>query len=236
MSACYSGTVAGIQPAGASRFHTAPTSDVALVVRIHAGLGPARRRSAPRIDFAGRLGTDRGEGTTGKWTRAPQVCSLRLNRYFINSPSSAWCEQVYEQRLISNVERGAYIECMIQLALRERHPAWSLTETWDRWDLENQRPVPGSRSSSRQPCKRGTCRSALTAGRCTNGTSKMSPETSPHSSTSSRRRHAGRDRPAQRLPRALDPRARLPRGRRRAGGPERGRGLSRCAEPGERVR
>ena len=48
-------------------------------------------------------------------------------------------QRVYEQRLISNVERGAYIECMIELALRERHPAWSLTETWDRWDLENQK-------------------------------------------------------------------------------------------------
>ena len=48
-------------------------------------------------------------------------------------------QRVYEQRLISNVERGAYIECMIELALRERHPAWSLTEMWDRWDLENQK-------------------------------------------------------------------------------------------------
>ena len=37
------------------------------------------------------------------------------------------------------MERGAYIECMIELALRERQPAWSLTETWDRWDLENQK-------------------------------------------------------------------------------------------------
>ena len=46
-------------------------------------------------------------------------------------------QRVYEQRLIGNVERGAYIECMIELALREHHPAWGLTETWDSWDLVN---------------------------------------------------------------------------------------------------
>ena len=46
-------------------------------------------------------------------------------------------QRVYEQRIISNVERGAYVECMIELALRERHPAWCLTDTWDSWDLED---------------------------------------------------------------------------------------------------
>ncbi len=46
-------------------------------------------------------------------------------------------QRVYEQRIISNVERGAYVECMIELVLRERHPAWRLTDTWDSWDLED---------------------------------------------------------------------------------------------------
>ena len=49
------------------------------------------------------------------------------------------------------------------------------------------------------------------------------------------RRHAGRDRAAQCLPRALDLLARLPRRRRRAGGPQRGRGLPGRPEPGERL-
>ena len=47
-------------------------------------------------------------------------------------------QRVYEQRIIGNVERGAYIECLIELALRERHPAWRLTEPWTTWDLENR--------------------------------------------------------------------------------------------------
>ena len=48
-------------------------------------------------------------------------------------------QRVYEQRLIGNVERGAYVECMIELALRERHPAWCLTEPWRTWDIEHRR-------------------------------------------------------------------------------------------------
>ena len=48
-------------------------------------------------------------------------------------------QRVYEQRLIGNVERGAYVECMIELALKECHPAWSLTATWDSCDLVNRK-------------------------------------------------------------------------------------------------
>lgn len=46
-------------------------------------------------------------------------------------------QRVYEQRLMDNVKRGAYVECMIELALRERHPGWRLTEPWAAWDLEH---------------------------------------------------------------------------------------------------
>ena len=46
-------------------------------------------------------------------------------------------QRVYEQRIINNVERGAYVECMVELVLRERHPAWRLTDTWDSWDLQD---------------------------------------------------------------------------------------------------
>ena len=45
-------------------------------------------------------------------------------------------ERVYDRRIISNVERGAYVECLIELALSELRPPWSLTDTWASWDLE----------------------------------------------------------------------------------------------------
>ena len=45
-------------------------------------------------------------------------------------------ERVFNQRLISNVERGPYVECLIELALSELRPPWSLTDTWASWDLE----------------------------------------------------------------------------------------------------
>lgn len=47
-------------------------------------------------------------------------------------------ERIYEERIISNVERGAYVECMVELALRERQPAWRLTGPWAAWDIEHQ--------------------------------------------------------------------------------------------------
>lgn len=50
-------------------------------------------------------------------------------------------ERVYEQRLINNVERGAYVECMVELALSERQPAWRLTRPWASWDLENHKTL-----------------------------------------------------------------------------------------------
>ena len=47
-------------------------------------------------------------------------------------------ERAYNQPLIGNVERGAYVECMVELALSELRPFWSLTETWAAWDLQQQ--------------------------------------------------------------------------------------------------
>ena len=45
-------------------------------------------------------------------------------------------DRVYNQPLIGNVERGAYVECLIDLALSELRPPWRLTAgTWDAWDL-----------------------------------------------------------------------------------------------------
>ena len=45
-------------------------------------------------------------------------------------------DRVYNQPVIGNVERGAYVECLIELALSDLRPPWSLTGTWDAWDLE----------------------------------------------------------------------------------------------------
>lgn len=47
-------------------------------------------------------------------------------------------ERVFNQPLIGNVERGQYVECMIELALSDSRPPWSLTATWDAWDLVQQ--------------------------------------------------------------------------------------------------
>lgn len=45
-------------------------------------------------------------------------------------------DRVYNQPVIGNVERGAYVECLIELALSELRPPWSLTDnTWASWDL-----------------------------------------------------------------------------------------------------
>lgn len=58
-------------------------------------------------------------------------------------------ERVYDQRLIGNVERGPYVECLIELALSELRPPWSLTDTWAAWDLE-QRAENGARIEIKQ--------------------------------------------------------------------------------------
>ena len=46
-------------------------------------------------------------------------------------------ERVFGQRIVNNVERGFYVECMIELALRARDPDWRLLSTWDAWDVEH---------------------------------------------------------------------------------------------------
>ena len=46
-------------------------------------------------------------------------------------------ERVFGQRIVNNVERGFYVECMIELALRARDADWGLLSTWDAWDVEH---------------------------------------------------------------------------------------------------
>ena len=69
-------------------------------------------------------------------------------------------QRVYEQRIIGNVERGTYVECLIELALRERHPAWRLTEPWTSWDIENGRTrarIEVKQSAALAPWDRRAC-------------------------------------------------------------------------------
>ena len=48
-------------------------------------------------------------------------------------------QRFYAQRLINNVHRGDYVECMIELALAECDPAWRLTKPWTSWDLVHRK-------------------------------------------------------------------------------------------------
>ena len=63
-------------------------------------------------------------------------------------------KRVYEQPLINNVERGAYIEHMIELALGEQ---WCLTWPWAPWDLQHEETLARieiKQSAARQPWHR----------------------------------------------------------------------------------
>ena len=45
-------------------------------------------------------------------------------------------EQSFNQPVLCNVERGMYVEYMVEHTLRTSDPAWRMTGTWDGWDLE----------------------------------------------------------------------------------------------------
>ena len=63
-------------------------------------------------------------------------------------------KRVYDQPLINNVERGAYIEHMIELALGE---PWCLTWPWASWDLQHEETLARieiKQSAARQPWHR----------------------------------------------------------------------------------
>ena len=72
-------------------------------------------------------------------------------------------DRVFNHRLIGNVERGGYVECMVELALSELHPPWSLTDTWASWDLEQQ--DTGARIEVKQSAARQTWSSATNPAR-----------------------------------------------------------------------
>lgn len=45
--------------------------------------------------------------------------------------------RTYDVPVIGNIERGTYVETLVELALHARDSAWSLTETWTPWDIEH---------------------------------------------------------------------------------------------------
>ena len=63
-------------------------------------------------------------------------------------------QQLYNRTLINNVDRGVYVEYMIELALQELDPAWGCLPGWSMWDLENKRS--GARIEVKQSAKQQT--------------------------------------------------------------------------------
>lgn len=57
-----------------------------------------------------------------------------LHRRIVDRLGELW----YANPVINNVERGSYVEAMVELALRERDPGWHLTDTWEAWDIEHE--------------------------------------------------------------------------------------------------
>lgn len=45
--------------------------------------------------------------------------------------------RAYDVPIMGNIERGGYVEVLVELALHEQDSAWSLTETWTPWDIEH---------------------------------------------------------------------------------------------------
>ena len=82
------------------------------------------------------LGQDNSFAALGDWlVSIERIVTRRLVHRLV---SERLVERVYDRALIGNVERGGYVECMIELALSEVLPPWTLTATWDVWDLEQR--------------------------------------------------------------------------------------------------
>ena len=44
----------------------------------------------------------------------------------------------FGEPIINNVERGPYVEAMVESALQGRDPDWHLTEPWAGWDIQHE--------------------------------------------------------------------------------------------------
>lgn len=46
-------------------------------------------------------------------------------------------ERLYDQPVIDNVDRGVYVQYMVELALREHDERWEGKSAWEMWNLEH---------------------------------------------------------------------------------------------------
>ena len=63
-------------------------------------------------------------------------------------------DQIYNRRIIENVDRGVYVEYMVELALQELDPRWECMPGWTMWDLEHK--DSGARIEVKQSARRQT--------------------------------------------------------------------------------
>ena len=63
-------------------------------------------------------------------------------------------DRLYDRPIIDNVDRGVYVEYMIEWALQRLDPAWKCMPGWSMWDLENKNS--GARIEVKQSAMRQT--------------------------------------------------------------------------------
>ena len=68
-------------------------------------------------------------------------------------------DQLYNRQIIDNVDRGVYVEYMVEMALQETDARWECMPGWSLWDLEHR--DSGARIEVKQSAKRQTWSSDL---------------------------------------------------------------------------
>ena len=91
------------------------------------------------------------------------VRQLAVDRLIHQQVVARLTSRIYDQPIIGNVERGVYVECMVELAMHSVDPRWSLTATWDAWDLEH------NNSRARIEVKQSSCLQSWSPGSPTAG-------------------------------------------------------------------
>ena len=82
-------------------------------------------------------------------------------------------EHVFDRPLINNVERGSYIECFVELAMKGADPRWCLTTTWDSWDIEHH--ASGARIEVKQSSALQSWHTRATGAKGTRGSFGIEP-------------------------------------------------------------
>ncbi len=70
-------------------------------------------------------------------------------------------DQLYDRELINNVDRGVYVEFMIEIALRAFDEEWECMPGWSEWDLQHQQSkarIEVKQSTRLQPWSEGSPR------------------------------------------------------------------------------